>query len=434
MRHEAIINRQVAKVAQRQVAVIGGGIVGTAITEALLRQGHKVTIIEPGAFGGEQAASYGNGAFISPASIIPMSMPGLWRQVPGYLLNQNGPLTIRWPFLPRLLPWLVRFLLAGWSKARVTKTVKALSDLLSQSPARHADLAARAGVETLIHEEGLLYLYVDRYAYKADRLAWRLRADCGVKTREVEGEELRAMVPGLAARYTLGILLTEGRHCLNPGGYVAAIAQHCLANGATTHESCAKRVLTSGDTIVGVETDEGIVACVAVVVAAGIHSAPFAKQFGDHIPLEAERGYHVEFSDIPLDLKVPVMPQDLKVAIVRTAGGLRVAGQVEFASAKAAPNWKRADLLGEKLHSCFPGLVENTKKPSPHRWQGNRPSTPDGLPVIGRSRNNRNVIYAFGHGHIGLNAAPMTAELVADLIADRPPPIDTTPFSPKRFS
>ncbi|NIY79847.1 FAD-dependent oxidoreductase [Celeribacter sp. HF31] len=422
-----------AKIAQRQIAVIGGGIVGAAIAETILRQGHRVTMIEPGPFGGEQAASYGNGAFISPASIIPMSMPGLWRQVPGYLLDQSGPLTIRWPFFPRLLPWLTRFLLAGRSKARVTKTAKALSELLSKSPERHADLAARAGVEEMIHEEGLLYLYVDRRAYEADALSWRLRADCGVKTREVEGDELRAMVPGLAARYSLGILLTEGRHCLNPGGYVDAIARHCVTNGAMTQASCAQRVLMSGDAIVGVETDGGIVACDTVVVAAGIHSTPFTKQFGDRIPLEAERGYHVEFADMPLNLKVPVMPQDLKVAIVQTAGGLRVAGQVEFASWKAAPNWKRADLLGEKLRSCFPGLPAKAATQEPHRWQGNRPSTPDGLPVIGRSRNNKNVIYAFGHGHIGLNAAPMTAELVARLIADQPPPIDLTPFSPERF-
>ncbi|WP_095588159.1 NAD(P)/FAD-dependent oxidoreductase [Actibacterium ureilyticum] len=417
----------------RQVAVIGGGIIGVAIAEALLRQGHKVTLIEPGAFGGEQSASYGNGAFISPASVIPMSMPGLWRQVPGYLFDQGGPLTIRWAFLPRLMPWLVRFLMAGRSKARVARTARALSSLLSQSPVRHSQLAARAGVRQLIQDTGLLYLYSDRKAFAADRLAWQLRAQCGVKTREVEDAELRALVPGLAARYGFGILLTEGQHCLNPGGYVDAVARHCLSKGASWQNARARRIVTSADAVVGVETDAGTVACDTVVVAAGIHSTAFSRPFGDRIPLESERGYHVEFAGTPLDLKIPVMPQDLKVAIVQTAGGLRVAGQVEFASAKAAPNWKRADLLGEKLRFCFPDVPVTGAGIAARRWQGNRPSTPDGLPVIGRARKNAHVFYAFGHGHVGLNAAPMTAELIADLVAERPPPLDITPFRPDRF-
>ena len=122
---------------KRHIVVVGGGIVGTTVAEALLRDGLRVTLLEPGSFGGEQAASYGNGAFLSPASIIPMSMPGLWRKVPGYLLDRTGPLTIRWTYMPRLLGWLTRFLIAGATEARVIRTAAALAALLKHAPERH---------------------------------------------------------------------------------------------------------------------------------------------------------------------------------------------------------------------------------------------------------------------------------------------------------
>lgn len=433
MLHEATIAERKSRAVTRRVAVIGGGIVGTAVAETLLAEGHRVTLIEPGPFGGAQGASYGNGAFISPASVIPMSMPGLWRQIPHYLMDRNGPLTIRWPYLPRLLPWLARFLRAGWSGARVTRTATALSHLLDRAPERHGDLAARVGVSELIGARGLLYLYPNRAAFAAEALAWRLRAAAGVKLREVEGEALRQLAPGLAPRYAFGILLTEGRHCLDPGGYVAAIADHCMRRGGTHSTARATGIALTDGRVEAVETDRGPIPCDTVVVAAGMGSAAVARRCGDRIPLEAERGYHVELPDIDIDLTIPVMPQDLKVAIVRTKGGVRVAGQVEFASADAAPDWRRADLLAEKLRSCFPALESRPDAPEPRRWQGNRPSTPDGLPVIGRSRRCPNVLYAFGHGHIGLNSAPATAEIIAALIADRPPPIDISPFAPDRF-
>jgi len=417
----------------QHIVVIGGGIVGLAAAEALIRDGNRVTVIEPGAFGGDQAASYGNGAFISPASVIPMSAPGLWAQVPRYLLDRSGPLTIRWPYLPRLLPWLIRFLLAGWTQARVTRTARALASLLDQAPARHGDLAARVGVAGMIRSEGLLYLYTDRTAFEADGLSWRLRALCGVQTRQVEGAELARLAPGLADRYTLGVLLPEGRHCTDPGGYVAAIAHHCAALGMTHAKAHATGLTITDGRLRAVETDQGPIPCDRAVIAAGIGSRPLARRCGNAIPLEAERGYHVELPEAPLDLTIPVMPQDLKVAIVRTAGGLRVAGQVEFASASAAPDWRRADILRDKLIACFPGLGRDGKTGPVKRWQGNRPSTPDGLPVIGAARACPDVLYAFGHGHIGLNSAPMTGQLIADLVAGRPPAIDLAPFSPTRF-
>jgi D-amino-acid dehydrogenase len=417
----------------KHVVVIGGGIVGVATAERLLHAGCRVTLVEPDETGGTQAASFGNGAFISPASIIPMSMPGLWKQVPGYLLNRSGPLTVRWRYLPRLTFWLLRFLKAGSSEARVTRTAAALAELLRNAPQQHLELALRIGTPDMIRSKGLFYLYTNRDAYEADHLAWGLRRRNGVVMQELDGAELAARVPGLADRYRFAICLPEGKHCIDPGGYTAAVARWCETQGMSRKNARATGLSTDGARLVAVETDDGKIPCDAAVIAAGINSAALARIAGDHVPLEAERGYHVELPDADLDLPVPVMPQDLKVAIVRTQGGLRVAGQVEFASASARPDWARADLLRDKLFSCFPAL-SGTDPSKVKRWQGNRPSTPDGLPVIGPASGMDGVFYAFGHGHIGLNSAPATAAMIAELVAGIPSGLDPTPFAADRFS
>lgn len=414
------------------VAVIGAGIIGVCTALALLDDGHRVTLIDPGPPGGEQAASHGNGAFISPASIIPMSMPGLWRKVPGYLLDRNGPLTIDWRSLPRLAPWLLRFLLAGQTEARVRRTAAILAQLLHDGPDRHLALADRVGVPQMIRRDGLLYAFPSRAEFLAVALAWQLRRDNGVTWQELEGAALSACAPGLNPRYRFGILLESGAHCTAPGRYVAALAAHAQARGATLLCADVTGLRLSGGRLAGVETAGGLIACNHAVVAAGLGSARLARALGDAIPIEAERGYHVQLALPPGSFPCtrPVMPADGMMANTWLEDGLRAAGQVELSSADAPPNWNRADILLRHLHQAWPGLPRTAPVT---RWQGNRPSTPDGLPVIGPARACRDVIYAFGHGHVGLAAGPKTAAIVAALLAGRAPPIDPAPFAPGRF-
>lgn len=415
----------------RHIVVIGAGIIGAATAEALIREGHRVTLIEPGPPGGEQAASFGNGAFLSPASIIPMSMPGLWKKVPGYLLDPAGALTIRWRFLPRLVPFLLRFLLAGATRARVERTAAALADLLDGAPARHRALADRIGRPDLVRQEGLVYAYADRAAFAADGLGWTLRRQHGVKTRELEAEDLARLVPSLSPHFRFGILLTEGAHCTDPGGYVAALAGWCTDHGATLLRTQATGFDLAGGRLRAVLTTDGPVACDGAVIAAGIRSRALAAAAGDSVPLESERGYHVEVVQPAVVPEIPVLPADGRMANLRTRTGFRAAGQVEFASADAPPDWRRADILLAHLKATWPGLGAD---PGPvTRWQGNRPSTPDGRPVIGRSRLSPDILHAFGHGHIGLVSAPMTGAIVADLVAGRTPRVDITALAAARF-
>lgn len=430
------------------VAVLGAGIVGAMTALALLRDGHPVTLIEPGEPGGEQAASFGNGAWLSPASVVPMSTPGLWKKLPGYLSDAAGPLVIRWLALPGLVPWLLRFMWAGHSVARVEATARALSVLLRDAPQRHLQHAVKAGVADLVVQHGLLYLYPDRAAFQAQALSWRLRRDNGVQWTELEGAALRELLPDVDRRYGLGIRVAAGAHCLDPGAYVAALVRQAVAEGGQLVRARATGFVFAGARLAAVRTDRGEVACGRAVIAAGIASAPLARQLGERIPLASERGYHVVLANAPVSLSLPVMPSDGKMAMTPTRGGLRVAGQVELASVGAAPDWRRAELLERFARRMFPALRSGSgagsragtkakatvgTASSPSRWLGHRPSTPDGLPVIGPSPQHPDVIHAFGHGHVGLAAAPATAELVADLLASRPSAIDPRPYRPDRF-
>lgn len=416
------------------VAVIGAGIAGVATALELLRDGHHVALVDPGPPGGEQAASYGNGAWFSPASVVPMSMPGLWRKVPGFLVDPLGPLTIRWQHLPRLAPWLVRFVLAGATVPRVERTARALRALLADAPARHAALAAEAGVPELVERRGLLYAFPDRAAFAAEALAWRLRRDNGVVWRELDGEALHLLEPSLAAHYRFGVLVADGGHCRDPGGYVAALAGWAERQGAGVRRARAVGFDIRSGRLAGVLTTEGTIACERAVIAAGVHSKALAALAGDRVPLESERGYHVEIRDPETAPVIPVMPSDGRMANTLTRGGLRVSGQVELASVAAAPNWQRAEVLLRHAQAAYPGLPAEIPAGRQRRWLGHRPSTADGLPVIGPASACPDIIHAFGHGHVGLAAGPVTGRLVADLLEGRKPVVDPHPYAVTRFS
>jgi D-amino-acid dehydrogenase len=416
------------------VVVIGAGIVGAATAIALLADGHRVTLLEPGEPGGEQAASYGNGAWLSPSSVVPMSMPGLWRRVPGWLVDPLGPLTIRWRHLPALLPWLLAFLRAGRTVAHVEATARALRPLLQDAPERHRRLAEAAGVADMIARRGLLYIFPSRADYEADAIAWRLRRENGVQWIELDADQLRQQEPTLDRRYTFGVLVEGGGHCTDPGGYVAALVHHAVGQGVALRRGRATGLRLAGGRLQAVATAEGDIACDRAVICAGAWSRALAAAAGDRVKLESERGYHAMIEAPEVAPRHPLMPSDGRMAITPLAGGLRIAGQVELAGLAAAPDWRRAAILRDHALRSFPGLPRDLPAGRVRVWMGHRPSTPDGLPVIGRASGCADVVYAFGHGHIGLASGPITGRLAADLIAGRTPVIDPAPYSPRRFA
>lgn len=415
------------------ILVIGAGIVGAATALRLTQAGHAVTILDPGEPGGEQAASYGNGCWLSPASVVPMSMPGIWKKVPKFLLDPLGPLAIRPAYLPRMLPWLMRFLSAGSTVAKVEATARALRPLLEDAPEQHRAIAADAGAEHLIHRQGILYIFPDRAAFDAEALAWRLRRDNGVRWIEIEADELRQREPALDRRYTFAVLVEAGGHCSDPGALVAALVAAACAQGAVLRRARATGFRIENAKLRAVLTEAGEVAAERAVTAAGAHSRTLAAGLGDDVPLETERGYHAQVLDAETGPRTPTMPSDGKMSITRMAGGLRCAGQVELAGLDAAPNFRRAEILRDFLLRTYPTLPRDLPAERVKFWMGHRPSMPDGLPVIGFSRATNDVVHAFGHGHVGLAGAPKTALWVAALLDGRDPGVDLAPYSARRF-
>jgi D-amino-acid dehydrogenase len=355
---------------RRHVVVIGAGIVGACTAVEALRRGLAVTLLEPGEPGGQQAASYGNGCWLSPMSVIPPSVPGLWRRVPRFLADPLGPLAIRWSYLPRVAPWLIRYLRAGWTWERVEEVARALRPLLVDAPALHAALAEEAGVAHLIERRGLIYIYPSRAEFEAEAKAWEIRHRVGVRWIELDADELHQREPDLDRRYGFGVLVEEGGHCTDPGAYTAALVAHAVGQGARLRRARAMGFAIEGGRLRAVRTDGGEIAADAAVIAAGAHSRPLAAAAGDRVPLESERGYHAEVSDPEVAPRHGLMPSDGKMSIMRTAQGLRCAGQVEIAGLDAAPNWQRAAILRDHLLRCFPGLPRELPAERVRVWMG----------------------------------------------------------------
>jgi D-amino-acid dehydrogenase len=429
-----VTNPAPATAAPLHSVVIGAGIVGACCALELLRLGHRVTLLEPGPPGGEQAASYGNGCWLSPMSVIPPAVPGLWRKVPGFIADPLGPLAIRWTYLPRVLPWLARYLLSGWTEARVARTAAALRALLIDAPALHAALAAEAGVAELIQRRGLMYIYPSRAEFAAEAMAWRIRAGVGIRWLELSADELRQREPSLDRRYGFGILVEEAGHCMDPGAYVAALVALAQAQGAMLRAESATGFRIEGGRLRAVRTASREIAADRAVIAAGVRSRALAAAAGTRVPLETERGYHAMIEgETAIGPRTPMMPWDGKMSITLTRRGLRCAGQVEIAGLAAAPNWRRAEILRDHLLRTFPDLPRDLPAERVRLWMGHRPSLPDGLPCLGSSRATPDVALAFGHGHVGLVAGPRSGRAIAALLDGGTPQPDLAPYDPRRF-
>jgi D-amino-acid dehydrogenase len=347
-------------------------------------------------------------------------------------MDPLGPLAVHWSYLPRALPWLIAYLLSGWTEARVEKTARALRGLLKDAPALHRKLAEDAGVADLIECRGLMHIFPSRATFDAD-LGWRIRKRVGIEWLELSADEVRQREPDLDPRYTFGVLVEESGHCRDPGAYVAALARHAVANGADVVAARATGLKLAGDRLVAVLTESGAIACDAAVIAAGARSRHLAASVGDRLPLETERGYHIMIEQPETGPRTPVMASDTKMAINWMAKGLRAAGQVEIAGLKADPNWRRADVLRDNLLGMFPKLPKSIPDERIKTWFGHRPSMPDGRPCIGHARASRDVVYAFGHGHVGLVSSARTGRLVAQLLSGRETEIPLAPFAATRF-
>jgi len=417
----------------KHVVVIGAGVVGAATAHHCLRAGLQVTLLDPGTPGQAQAASFGNAGWLSPHSILPPAYPGVWKQVPSWLIDPLGPLTIRWRYLPKALPWLKAYLAAAWTYQQVKTTSVALRTLLINAPDLHKAMATAVGVGELIRVREVLHAYRTQADYLADSVGWDIRREAGVTWRDYSHESLRALEPELSPDYQWGVLVDNTGYCVNPSVYVQSLVTDCLQAGAKLVCARALSFGFEGEALRSVNTDAGVIDCDAAVIAVGARARELARQAGDDVPLATERGYHYVVQAPGEGPNHPTMFMDKKLIVTPMASGLRIAGQVEIAALDDMPNWQRAQVLRQHLATIYPSLANRIAADQINVWMGRRPSLPDGLPCIGFASRGRSVVHAYGHGHVGLASSARTGRVVAQLLAGHDPEIDLTPFSAQRF-
>lgn len=417
----------------KHIVIIGAGIIGATSAFQCLKAGLQVTLIEPDQPGDEQAASFGNAGWLSSHSVLPAATPGAWKNVPKWISDPLGPLAIRWKYFPRALPWLTRYLNAASNYTKIERTAVALRSLLAGAPDIHQEMASEAGVGHLIVRTGLLHAYLSKSHFLSDVKAWDIRRKEGIKWEELDAQALAKLEPDLDRRYTFGVLVPETGSCLNPGAYTAALIHYAQARGAKLVRARATGFRIEQGRLKAVLTDSGEVPCDQAVIAIGARSKELARLAGDRVSLESERGYHAVVLAPEAGPRVPTMFADRKVIVTNMEQGLRVAGQVEIAQTDDIPDWRRAEILRTHLVALYPNLPKDLPTERIKIWMGRRPSTPDGLPCIGRASGCADIIHAYGHGHVGLVGSARTGKLVAQLATGAQTEISIAPFSPQRF-
>ena len=412
--------------AARSVAVIGAGIVGTVTACFLRREGHAVTLLDRDAPGA--GASFGNSGVISPAAVMPVAMPGLARKVPRWLLDETGPLYLDWRELPRLLPWLVAFVRAGRDDR-----VRAISASLAALNGPTLDLLMpvlrEAGLDAMVERKGMLYVDPAGQESAGESLAVTLQRAAGYAVETLDAGSLHDLEPALAPGFSRGFLVPAAAHTLDPHRLVTGLAEHFERQGGTFRRARVERISAQGRDRAAIHFGGETHDYDTVVVAAGVWSRPLVAGLGYRVPLVSQRGYHATFTNPGVSLNRVVLPTAVSATIVPMAMGIRIGGTVEFAGAGAPPNGKRADALCRHAKATLPALNVEERT----TWMGERPCTPDSLPILGRAPRHPAVLFAFGHGHQGVIGASKTAEVIADLVAGREPALDLVPFAVGRF-
>lgn len=407
------------------IAIIGGGVIGIACASVLQRAGRQVTVIDAGEIG--RGCSFGNAGLIAVDHILPLARPDVLCGAFGMLANPLGPLHLRWTSLPSLMPWLVRFALAS-RPAVVRKGTDVLAMLLRNAVPAWNHLLDETGGSKLFERHGYLTLFETRQAAKAAEKENRLLLRHGIRFEPVSASEIRAMCPALKLEMHSGRFHPDAMYTTDPFELVRTLYRRFIADGGNVVEGRrVLRILTKAGAAFGLRLDGGDLRVNNVVLTAGSGSPGLIHPLGVKAPLTSERGYHVMVEEGEIPVNIPLLFAERGFVATPMASGLRLAGTVELGA--RAPDWKRADILRRHAEELFlrPGLAEQA------RWCGDRPTLPDYLPMIGMAQGYRNVTLAFGHQHLGLTLAAVTAELVRDLVNGQVSPFDISALSVNRF-
>lgn len=414
------------KTTQKEIAVIGAGIVGVSTAIYLQRAGHHVTLIDR--LGPGEGTSFGNGGVLASCSCVPITVPGLLRKAPKMLFDKNQPLFLKWGYLPKLLPWLTKYL-SHANESDVQRISKAIYGVTGDSLSEHQALAKGTQAEKWIVPSDYLYLYKDRAAFKADSFGWNIRKAFGFKWDELKGRAVTDFDGAFSDNLTFAVKMREHGRIADPGEYVKALADHFVSQRGKLMIADVSGFDLKDGRISSVKTSKGNFAFDEIAVTTGVWSGPLAKALGINVPLESERGYHVELWEPNMMPKAPVMHAGGKFVITPMEGRIRLAGIVEFGGLETDASDAPIELLLKNIKAVMPDLTWKREE----KWMGHRPAPSDSIPVIGRAPKIENAWLGFGHHHIGLTAGPKSGRLLAQMMDGTKSNLDLAPYAPMRF-
>ncbi|MDW3118393.1 MAG: FAD-binding oxidoreductase [Roseovarius pacificus] len=409
----------------KKTIVIGAGICGLSTAIWLRRAGHDVTLLDrdgPGA-----GASFGNAGLLAQWAMVPVNTPDLLPTALKYMLNPKSPLFLQWSYLPRLAPWLARFV-ANANERDCRRAVQALIPLITDSVDQHKALTRGTLAEKWIAASDLGYAYENRAAFEADAYTWAIKAESGMVPEVLEGPAVQEAEPILGPATQCLALLKGHGHITDPGAYMLDLAKVLQGEGGTYRRAEVHDLTLTDGHVTAVQTNQGSFPCDHAVLAAGIWSKTLMRKLGIKVQLEAERGHHLHFKGPSQMPRNPLMMSKGKFAVNPMATGLRCAGTVELGGINKGLSRRPLNHIKSHTKQAFPNLTYD----SVEEWVGFRPSTPDSLPLVGEL-GKTGIFAAFGHQHIGLTAGPKTGRIVAALIDGQAPNIDLAPYDANRY-
>lgn len=409
----------------KPIIVIGAGMNGISTAIWLQRAGYEVILIDKGKPG--MGASFGNAGLIAQWAVTPVTTPDLWKSIPNYLLNPNAPFFLKWGYLPRLAPWLAKYL-AHANDKDTRRISAALGPILCDAVDQHKALARGTGVEKWIADSKFAYAYKTHKDFEHDALSWELKALAGFTPIVLTGDAVREEEPMLGPAFRCLAILEGHGHITNPAQYIQELTDHFVQSGGKFIEAEVKGFKREGDRVAAVETSGGSIECSHAVLTAGIWSKDLMATLGLKVPLETERGYHVIYENPSEMPRNPMMITTGKFGVNPMSTGLRCAGTVELGDHHADPSKRPTSLIQKHVKEAFPNLTYSGTQ----EWMGFRPSTPDSLPLIGEL-DGTGIYLGFGHQHVGLTAGPKTGRLIAQMIDGNSPNIDMSHYAPERF-
>jgi len=408
------------------IGVIGAGIQGVCISLSLIKKGFNVTLLdrdEPG----KVSASYGNAGHFSPYASLSLNRPDILMDVPSMLLSTKGPLALKWNYVPRMVPWFLKFI-RNCTKNKMMHTAKYMHQILDLALPAYDELFQEIDISDLVENKGIIYIWTDR-DLKSRELEIKVREELGVEQKLLKPHEIHDLEPHINQIYHGGVLYPSARHAKNPKKILLRLFNLFLKKGGNFIKENVEIVNFNSNDKPNIKTNSGTYSFDKAVIACGAFSKKLTDQFDEKIPLDTERGYHVHFKGYDNLLSRPVIFLNRGFGITPMEQGLRVVGTVEFGGLKNPLSKKRIINLINNAKYLFPNLKEHHDE-----WLGFRPTLPDFLPVIGPSKNYKNLFYCFGHHHLGWTLGAISGKIISKMISGEKTNLNLEPYSSLRFS